>query len=84
MEITTAARRIVREANSWIGTGQSGWLVFDRRDGTGGAWYSQEVSLSALERGPNVVVVAVPQTRRDRLGYAAMQAYLDGDQGWEG
>jgi hypothetical protein len=82
-DVTDAARTIAREANSWIGSGQSGYLVFNR-DGSGGQWYSLETSRHALERleNPGVVVLRVPQLWRDGYSPHAIQAALfDGEEG---
>lgn len=53
--ISDAARRIADDSRGWTGTGQSGWLVYGT-DGTGGAWYSPDTPLSALE-SPDTVVI---------------------------
>jgi hypothetical protein len=87
MTITTAARRIAREHNSYLGTAFSGYLVFDRATGRGGAWYSSDTMMNAETgwgdgsqpgpgRNPGLVVVKIDASRR--MTQREAQALLDG------
>lgn len=64
-----AADLIVAAVNGWRGSGQSGYLVFER-DGTGGQFYSLDVKRWVL--GPIVVDIGghhdgVPLTLADAV-----------------
>lgn len=61
------ARRIVSNANGWVGAGQDGYLAFDPDDGSGGAFYTRDVSVNHL-RASGCLVVPVPETRPLRVG----------------
>lgn len=85
--ITTAARRIAREHNSYLGSAfDGGYLVFDR-DGRGGAWYSPNTMMHAATgwgdgnqpgpgRNPDLVVIRIDASRR--MTQREAQALLDG------
>jgi hypothetical protein len=74
-EITTAARRITKLHNDWIRSGfaGNGFLVCGR-DGTGGAWYSDQ---SYPEIGDQNVKVVL---RQGKISSSGAQEILDNNQ----